>query len=348
MRQSLYTLLTVVPARIQLFDQSGKFLDQWSNVLMPWGLSMTRDNELWVCGSSPHWWYRHGVYPEYKDQLLMRMSDDEFDAVIDTNLAGAFRCARRASKGNLVGHGGPIKALAYDARSRRVLSGSFDYSMMLWDVGGDDPRVLARLEDHGGVVAAIAWDGARRLGAAAFGGLWLHSIGPGDYSTELLPWKGAPLTLAWSPNGKVIACGMQDASVHFWRRPGGHHSQMSGYATKVRETSWSANSRWLATGGGQSVVLWDFGGKGPEGTRPVQLEGHTDRITALAFQREGGHLVSGGRDWRLSLWRPAGSTQALDAHLLGAPLCALAWSPDSRRLAAASDNGEIALYALAT
>jgi 3-oxoacyl-[acyl-carrier protein] reductase len=34
-----------------------------------------------------------------KDQLLMRMSDEEFDSVVDTNLAGAFRCARRASKG---------------------------------------------------------------------------------------------------------------------------------------------------------------------------------------------------------------------------------------------------------
>lgn len=34
-----------------------------------------------------------------KDTLLLRMSDAEFDSVIDTNLAGAFRCARRASKG---------------------------------------------------------------------------------------------------------------------------------------------------------------------------------------------------------------------------------------------------------
>jgi 3-oxoacyl-[acyl-carrier protein] reductase len=34
-----------------------------------------------------------------RDQLLMRMSDEEFDEVLDTNLAGAFRCARRASKG---------------------------------------------------------------------------------------------------------------------------------------------------------------------------------------------------------------------------------------------------------
>lgn len=34
-----------------------------------------------------------------RDQLLMRMTDEEFDAVINTNLAGAFRVARRATKG---------------------------------------------------------------------------------------------------------------------------------------------------------------------------------------------------------------------------------------------------------
>ena len=33
-----------------------------------------------------------------RDQLLLRMTDEDFDQVIDTNLAGAFRCARRASK----------------------------------------------------------------------------------------------------------------------------------------------------------------------------------------------------------------------------------------------------------
>ena len=34
-----------------------------------------------------------------KDTLLMRMSDEDFQGVVDTNLTGAFRCARRASKG---------------------------------------------------------------------------------------------------------------------------------------------------------------------------------------------------------------------------------------------------------
>jgi len=40
----------------------------------PWGLSIAKDDQLWVCGSSPHWWFRHEKYPEYKDQILMRFT----------------------------------------------------------------------------------------------------------------------------------------------------------------------------------------------------------------------------------------------------------------------------------
>lgn len=62
--------------RIQIFNQQGEFVDQWSNILMPWGLSITPDDRLWVCGSSPHWWFRHGEYPEYKDQMFARFDLD--------------------------------------------------------------------------------------------------------------------------------------------------------------------------------------------------------------------------------------------------------------------------------
>lgn len=43
-----------------------------------------------------------------KDTLLMRMTDEEFESVIDTNLAGAFRVARRASKGMIRARRGRI------------------------------------------------------------------------------------------------------------------------------------------------------------------------------------------------------------------------------------------------
>lgn len=34
-----------------------------------------------------------------RDQLLLRMTDDEFEQVLDVNVTGSFRCVRRASKG---------------------------------------------------------------------------------------------------------------------------------------------------------------------------------------------------------------------------------------------------------
>ncbi|GAB2514543.1 3-oxoacyl-ACP reductase FabG [Paramicrobacterium agarici] len=43
-----------------------------------------------------------------RDTLMMRMSDDDFDAVVDTNLGGTFRVVKRASKGMLKARYGRI------------------------------------------------------------------------------------------------------------------------------------------------------------------------------------------------------------------------------------------------
>lgn len=41
-----------------------------------------------------------------RDNLVLRMSQDDFDSVIDTNLSGAFRCAKRAVKPMMKGRWG--------------------------------------------------------------------------------------------------------------------------------------------------------------------------------------------------------------------------------------------------
>jgi len=43
-----------------------------------------------------------------RDTLLMRMSDEDFDSVVDTNLGGSFRVVKRASKGMLKARFGRI------------------------------------------------------------------------------------------------------------------------------------------------------------------------------------------------------------------------------------------------
>jgi len=40
-------------ARIQVFDTKGKLLAVWADIITPWGLWLTKKEELWICGSSP-------------------------------------------------------------------------------------------------------------------------------------------------------------------------------------------------------------------------------------------------------------------------------------------------------
>ncbi len=62
--------------RIQIFDQSGKLLDEWRDVVTPWGLWVTKHDEIWVCGSSPMQWRKEdsalGCPP--KDQVFMKFN----------------------------------------------------------------------------------------------------------------------------------------------------------------------------------------------------------------------------------------------------------------------------------
>jgi hypothetical protein len=38
-------------ARVQVFDNAGRFLAEWRDVIVPWGIWITGSDEIWVCGS---------------------------------------------------------------------------------------------------------------------------------------------------------------------------------------------------------------------------------------------------------------------------------------------------------
>jgi DNA-binding beta-propeller fold protein YncE len=68
-------------ARVQVFDQTGRFLDEWRDLLVPWHIVVTAGDEIYVCGSAPMRWPRLripgllvGIPP--KDQLIMVFNPD--------------------------------------------------------------------------------------------------------------------------------------------------------------------------------------------------------------------------------------------------------------------------------
>jgi len=68
-------------ARIQVFDQAGRCLDEWRDLMVPWHIVVTEQDEIYVCGSSPMRWPKLpipgllvGIPP--KDQLVLVFAPD--------------------------------------------------------------------------------------------------------------------------------------------------------------------------------------------------------------------------------------------------------------------------------
>jgi WD40 repeat protein len=183
------------------------------------------------------------------------------------------------------------------------------------------------------------------VGIGIYGGVRLFRFAESE-PYEDLQWKGSIIELCWSPNGRFVAASSQERTINFWRLPfrPGEQLAMSGYPVKVREMAWDSDSRYLATGGCELITIWDVSGKGPAGTRPIQLKFHAERLTALQFQPAGARLASGSKDGKLAIWRSVKEKQPEFVAELNAPISALRWSPCGRRLGVGTSEGEVVLF----
>lgn len=194
---------------------------------------------------------------------------------------------------------------------------------------GADGDELSRTDDHPSTVTSLAWtpDG-RRLAAGAYGGLWWYE--EGSEAVRHFDWKGAVLTVAVAPNGKYVASGNQDNSVHCWKLWSADDFQMSGYELKIQHLAWSRDSRFLAVAGLGDVTLWDFSGRGPQGTTPKQLSGHANHLVAVGYRPVGpAMLMTAAADGRVCLWQPGAGKRSLIGEVsVGEAVGAAKWAPD--------------------
>ena len=215
--------------------------------------------------------------------------------------------------------------------------------LRMWNAAGE---LNCEFPDANSTITDIKWrNNGKQFAISAYNGVVLYAPSEAE-PLNRFEWQGSTLTLEWSPDGRHIATGDQDSTVHFWHVESGQDLQMWGYETKVLELAWSFNSRYLATGGGTQAVIWDCSGKGPENTRPIMLEGHQRLIKHLKFQRQGMLLASGGNDGLLAIWNIEKKKPVLLADaVFKSPIAGLAWSPDDRRIAVSDESGFLSIAA---
>lgn len=123
-----------------------------------------------------------------RDQLLMRLSDDDIEAVMQTNLTGAIRCARRASRGML-----------------RLKRGRMIFISSVVGLNGSPGQVTYAATKAGlvGVARSISRElGGRRITA--------NVVAPGFIDTEMTAELGEELRASYQAQIPVARFGTPD------------------------------------------------------------------------------------------------------------------------------------------
>ncbi|MBH8553140.1 serine/threonine protein kinase [Nostocaceae cyanobacterium CENA357] len=214
----------------------------------------------------------------------------------------------------LCGHSHAVKSVAFSPDGQILASGSWDKKVILWDVSTNTE--ITNLTGHQLQVSSVAFSPQGKfLATASFDRtirLWQLRATQGSEGKfqnrpcctllgSLLGHTRAVLTIAFSPDGKILATGSDDNTIKLWEVSTGQLiTTLLGHSWSVVAIAFTANSETVISASwDKTVKLWRVS----TAEELATLFGHVDSVSAVAVSQVAPLIASGSRDKTIKLWQ---------------------------------------------
>jgi WD40 repeat protein len=230
----------------------------------------------------------------------------------------------------LGGHQGGVTSVGYSPDGGRIVSGSWDKTVRIWDSARGDELLVLR--GHEAVVTGVGFSPlGNRIGSASRDRtvrVWEASTGA---LVHCLRMEDEVLAVGWSPDGRRIVAGLADLTARVWDVDRGELlGEALEHDAEVVSVCYSPDGRRILTGSGDGLVrVWNA----ESGAELLCLPAHGGTVTGLCWSADGNRLISGSQDRTIAVHDADSGVQILRVRVDDL-VNGIACSPDGLSLVA--------------
>lgn len=210
----------------------------------------------------------------------------------------------------LTGHAGPVTAIGFSADNARVVTGSADKTVRVWNPGNAQQTEQIKFEGLTGNVTAVAFsaDGNLVLSGTADNKVRLWNVADGMVLKDFEGHSGAIVSVGFGPGNQPFSVSV-DKSVRFWNPADGAQARAFNDPATPTAVATSADGQKLALAGDDKLVrIYQIA----NGQVLQTLTGHATAATSVSFSQDGSRLASLTGSAELIVW-DATSGQLLES-----------------------------------
>jgi WD40 repeat protein len=253
----------------------------------------------------------------------------------------------------LHGHEDDVCSVAFSPDGRHIVSASKDSTVRVWDIK-TDAQHHPTSGPSCGITSLKFWSDGRYVVSGSIGDV----VQAWDTTTGMLLLfshnKLSPRSVAFSPNGQLVAFEHHDHTVRVWNgtqqlvmhlpATAPLASQMYWRKSTVCCIAFSLNSQLVASAHASdsqfAIRVWDTA----TGTQQIALNGHRRLVNSVAFSPDGYSIVSTSDDYTVRVWDVRTGTQqhCLTGHR--DRVLSAVFSPDGHYIASGSRDHTLRVW----